>query len=243
MDELLDVMKQMLNKMDGIAINLESMNKRVEKLEEDTLCMTKNLSDLNQSIQTFMTSQESDESYTMKDLYDQLEKINELIETSNGHFDDICRNTDNLNELDRINEENQNKFISLCDKLSEIDSTLTSVDYNTMDLSEIRDKNNEMNDKLDVLDDMSSTMYDTNSILSEIVENTSTENCFDKTKNRFDQSKESSLEKNICSKMEDMTSDLISKIEAINRYNSISDLYEKLKDIEEELRWIQAEMD
>ncbi len=243
MDELLDVMKQMLNKMDGIAINLESMNKRVEKLEEDTLCMTKNVSNLNQSIQTFMTSQESDESYTMKDLYDQLEKINELIETSNGHFDDICRNTDNLNELDRINEENQNKFISLYDKLSEIDSTLSSVDYNTMDLSDIRDKNNEMNDKLDVLDDMSSTMYDTNSILSEIVENTSTENCFDKTKNRFDQSKESSLEKNICSKMEDMTSDLISKIEAINRYNSISDLYEKLKDIEEELRWIQAEMD
>lgn len=243
MDELLDVMKQMLNKMDGIAINLESMNKRVEKLEEDTLCMTKTVSNLNQSIQTFMTSQESDESYTMKDLYDQLEKINELIETSNGHFDDICRNTDNLNELDRINEENQNKFISLYDKLSEIDSTLSSVDYNTMDLSEIRDKNNEMNDKLDVLDDMSSTMYDTNSILSEIVENTSTENCFDKTKNRFDQSKESSLEKNICSKMEDMTSDLISKIEAINRYNSISDLYEKLKDIEEELRWIQAEMD
>ena len=243
MDELLDVMKQMLNKMDGIAINLESMNKRVEKLEEDTLCMTKNVSNLNQSIQTFMTSQESDESYTMKDLYDQLEKINELIETSNGHFDDICRNTDNLNELDCINEENQNKFISLYDKLSEIDSTLSSVDYNTMDLSDIRDKNNEMNDKLDVLDDMSSTMYDTNSILSEIVENTSTENCFDKTKNRFDQSKESSLEKNICSKMEDMTSDLISKIEAINRYNSISDLYEKLKDIEEELRWIQAEMD
>ena len=243
MDELLDVMKQMLNKMDGIAINLESMNKRVEKLEEDTLCMTKNVSNLNQSIQTFMTSQESDESYTMKDLYDQLEKINELIEMSNGHFDDICRNTDNLNELDRINEENQNKFISLYDKLSEIDSTLSSVDYNTMDLSDIRDKNNEMNDKLDVLDDMSSTMYDTNSILSEIVENTSTENCFDKTKNRFDQSKESSLEKNICSKMEDMTSDLISKIEAINRYNSISDLYEKLKDIEEELRWIQAEMD
>lgn len=243
MDELLDVMKQMLNKMDGIAINLESMNKRVEKLEEDTLCMTKTVSNLNQSIQTFMTSQESDESYTMKDLYDQLEKINELIETSNGHFDDICRNTDNLNELDRINEENQNKFISLYDKLSEIDSTLSSVDYNTMDLSEIRDKNNEMNDKLDVLDDMSSTMYDTNSILSEIAENTSTENCFDKTKNRFDQSKESSLEKNICSKMEDMTSDLISKIEAINRYNSISDLYEKLKDIEEELRWIQAEMD
>ena len=243
MDELLDVMKQMLNKMDGITINLDSMNKRVEKLEEDTLCMTKTVSNLNQSIQTFMTSQESDESYTMKDLYDQLEKINELIETSNGHFDDICRNTDNLNELDRINEENQNKFISLYDKLSEIDSTLSSVDYNTMDLSEIRDKNNEMNDKLDVLDDMSSTMYDTNSILSEIVENTSTENCFDKTKNRFDQSKESSLEKNICSKMEDMTSDLISKIEAINRYNSISDLYEKLKDIEEELRWIQAEMD
>lgn len=174
MEELALLMKQMLEKLDTISKQLENVNNRCDAIEANEVLTTKNLLILNESMKSLIATESSLDCYKIKDIYDQLETSNVLIEKTNNNLNDVYNSIDYLNEiyetsnnieekLDLINDVD-NHLVDIYDKLHMVNFNTDYYLYHLSDLSDIKESTSDILDRLP-------DNENTNEILNEVNEN------------------------------------------------------------------------